>query len=247
MESILRYIGNMSSISIREYVDDNITLYVEPFAGGFGCGFKLMEQGYLGKSVLNDKNYFVYNFWRCIKDDYTQVIKNINKLLSEISIYKYDDIMEKYKQSTDKYMQAAYEFVYAKRMNPFNNTINSLNTVVNEASFIDSSIRLIDTDIENIDYKDIILKYDSDNTLFMMDPPYNVSNVNRYYGNGNYGFDHDELRNIVSSIKGKWVVRYNDNEVTNSLYSDTQTLFCTTKKMFGKMYKEIYYSNIDCC
>ena len=99
-------------------------------------------------------------------------------------------------------------------------------------------------DILNMDYKDILHMYDSDTTLFMIDPPYNVKSVNTYYRCNCSRFNHEELRNECRRLKGKWIVRYNDEELTRNLYNDTNILFSISKKIICMDYKENFYSNL---
>ena len=248
MRNILRYVGNMSYTDIGKYVDTDCEIYVEPFAGSFGAGFNLMEKRLFKKTVLNYKDYFVYNFWYCIKYDSDKVIKYIKKLYNELCNIEYEQAMNelnKYRESDDRFIQAAYEYLYMHNKDMFghhDSTIKTLNIDVD--TFTDASIRLLDTDIQNKDYSEIIDIYDSSNTFFMMDPPYDVKEINKYYRGNCKEFDHEQLRDKVNSIKGKWLLRYNDNEYIRELYKDNKLILETTRSLFSRKYKEVYYTNI---
>lgn len=247
MKSILRYIGNMSNIDISKYVDTNCEIYVEPFAGSFGAGFNLMEKRLFKKTVLNDKDYFVYNFWYCVKCDSDKVIECVIKLYNELNNMKYKQAMiklNKYKESEDRFIQAAYEYLYMYNKNMFGCNKDKLKTLrINKNTFTETSIRLLDTDIYNLDYIDIINIYDSSNTFFMIDPPYGVKDVNRYYRGNCKEFNHEQLRDVANNIKGKWLLRYNDDEYIRDLYKNNKLILETSKNLIGTDYKEVYYTN----
>lgn len=71
----------------------------------------------------------------------------------------------------------------------------------------------------NLDYKDIITKYNFEDTFFYLDPPYH--NKESYY---DYTFksidDHIELFNYIKNIKGKFVLSYNKTDFILDLYQD---------------------------
>lgn len=90
MNSALKYIGKITeNINIRKYIDNSIDTYVEPFAGSFNCGFNIMEKGYFGKTVLNDKDYYIANFWKCVKENPDKLIEEIKNIYSQL---KYESL-----------------------------------------------------------------------------------------------------------------------------------------------------------
>ena len=70
----------------------------------------------------------------------------------------------------------------------------------------------------NIDYKDIIKKYDSENAFFYCDPPY----YKKEHLYENHTFlkkeNHIELSNILKNIKGKFLLSYQDIPLIRDLY-----------------------------
>ena len=89
--------------------------------------------------------------------------------------------------------------------------------------------------IENLNYKDLIKKYDSPTTFFYLDPPY-------LHGGTKYKFsfilkDFQELHDILMNIKGYW------------LMNESETDFSKIIKIFGKpnmikKYRNIFNNNI---
>jgi DNA adenine methylase len=79
--------------------------------------------------------------------------------------------------------------------------------------------RLQTVQIENLDFRKLIQKYDSEDTLFYLDPPYvsdtrHSTNVYEYEMSNE---DHKELVVILLNIKGKVVLSGYDNEIYNLL------------------------------
>jgi DNA adenine methylase len=63
--------------------------------------------------------------------------------------------------------------------------------------------------IENLDFREVIKRYDSEKTVFYCDPPY-VPTAKEYYGKQ---FTVDDLRDLASmltTIKGKFLLKLND-------------------------------------
>lgn len=78
--------------------------------------------------------------------------------------------------------------------------------------------------LENLDFIDCIKKYDSDSTLFYLDPPYfgiDYYSLNKFLCADKFTEEkHYELYEILKNIKGKFVLSYNDNETIKNLYKD---------------------------
>ena len=247
MDNILRYIGSMQNIFIKDSLPKNTEIYVEPFGGSFSCGFNLLDNGFLKKTVLNDKDENIYAFWKSVQENPEKLIADIKYIVSEISdqINPYDEI-NKFASSNDKFILGAYEWLTCNKssIDGKSNDDRLLNPSIDEELFIEHSIRLANTDITNLDYLEVLEKYDSENTFFMMDPPYNVHGANRYYRNTDK-FYHRGLREILHSLKGNWVVRYSDDDYTKELYKDCNIFFTTQKVVYKRTLTEIYYTNLD--
>ena len=85
----------------------------------------------------------------------------------------------------------------------------------------DISKRLKNVLIENRDYSQIIEAYDREDTLFYLDPPYFGTEI--YYKNKGADkvmdkSDHEKLKEILSKIRGKFILSYNDCKEVRDLY-----------------------------
>jgi len=74
--------------------------------------------------------------------------------------------------------------------------------------------------IHHLDYKDIFDMYDSENTVFYMDPPY-FNKEFFYDGCEKYTKDfHIELKENINNLKGKVIISYESKSFILKLYSD---------------------------
>jgi len=84
------------------------------------------------------------------------------------------------------------------------------------------------TTILNEYYKKVMYKYDSPNTFFYLDPPYEKSD-------GLYIHDTvsiNELYDILSKIKGFFLLSYNNSPIAKKLFKDYRIRILNTK--YGK-------------
>ena len=110
--------------------------------------------------------------------------------------------------------------------------------------------RLSKVVIENKSFTDILTRYDKEGTLFYCDPPY--YKAEKVYHMGDYVFDKEQhilLRDSLKSIKGHFVLSYNDDEFIKNLYEgfDIQEVERSSNLSLnnGKkgMYKELIITN----
>ena len=63
------------------------------------------------------------------------------------------------------------------------------------------------TSIENLDFEEVVNKYDSNDTYFYFDPPY--WKTENYYSNHDFDRkDHERLAKCLKECKGKWSLSY---------------------------------------
>ena len=81
------------------------------------------------------------------------------------------------------------------------------------------SKRLKHASIENMSYEKLIKEYDDKDALFYLDPPY-VGTESYYKTPKDFSMnDHRNLALILQSIKGKFILSYNDCELVRELYA----------------------------
>ncbi len=85
--------------------------------------------------------------------------------------------------------------------------------VATAATVLDWSLAWRSVVIENMDFRDAIKKYDSDKTLFYLDPPYIAERWGRYY---RHQFEHSDMRDLLEllqSIRGRFVLKLTDRNL----------------------------------
>ena len=106
--------------------------------------------------------------------------------------------------------------------------------------------------IENRDFETLIKQYDFENAFFYCDPPY--SQGCGYDVTSTKDFDHERLRNILSKIKGRFLLSYDDSPKVRELYKGyymipLQRLNGINNRMGtdrqNKYFKELLIANYD--
>ena len=225
----LSYIGGKSRIGtwIRNYIPKDIETYVEPFSGMFWVFFKMELSIYknIKTVVYNDSNPLNVNLFNCIKEyeQFYEVIKD----------YKSQDkkLFEKFQKEifhpdfkvdlTTPDFQTASKYAYilsqvwsgtnpekskfidlkGKYKSKFDSFVNKLKNPKWQKYFDKITI------CENLDFEDVIKKYDSEKTYFYCDPPY--YKTEKYYANHEFGLEtHERLADSLKSITGKFSLSY---------------------------------------
>lgn len=101
--------------------------------------------------------------------------------------------------------------------------------------------------IENLDFRDLIKRYDKEHTLFYCDPPYIDSREYMFKFDEN---DHRDLANILHNIKGKFVLSINNHELAYELYKDMYILevdhnYSMRKTLHNTDCKELIITNYE--
>ena len=216
-------------------IPDNIENYIEVFGGMFWTFFKMELSNYpnLKKIIYNDFNSLNSNLFKCLKD-HNLLLESCNKLIvqqkgestsplcsklfNEIQkdIFRKDYLVP---DQPDFNLGAKYALVLTNVFsgsNPakskfidlkgkYHSKFTSFKNKLNDPRWqkLFESI----TDIENLDFQEVINKYDSSTTYFYCDPPY--YKTEDYYANHGFKLEsHEKLANILKSIEGKFSLSY---------------------------------------
>lgn len=236
---MISYIGGKSRIGkwISEYYPKDIETYVEGFGGMFWCFFNMKLEDYpnLKNIIYNDFNPLNANLFKCVIN-HQELLKECNKLIvQEKDVFPTKEICKKnFIQfqieifSTDlKFTEPDYiiaaKYVYVLTQ-VFSGSKPETSSFIDlkgkyHSKFTSFKNKLSDpkwqklfesiTIIENLDFEDLLKKYDSENTYFYMDPPY--WKTESYYSNHDFdSSDHIRLANSLKSLRGKWSLSYYD-------------------------------------
>jgi DNA adenine methylase len=95
--------------------------------------------------------------------------------------------------------------------------------------------KLKTAEIIHAEYRYVIDKYDAEDTLFYIDPPYERKNTKLYKYDD---MDYEELVTILKNIKGKFILSLNSSPRIQELFKDFNIDIVITKNnMLGKLGK----------
>ena len=85
--------------------------------------------------------------------------------------------------------------------------------------WVDKFLRI--TNVENMDFAEVIEKYDSEKTYIYLDPPY--WKTENYYSNHDFDRnDHQRLAETLHNVKGKFSLSYYDFELLHEWFPEGQ-------------------------
>jgi DNA adenine methylase len=228
---MLSYVGGKSKIGkwIRNYIPNDIDTYVEPFSGQFWVFFNidLTQYSKLKTVVYNDFNPLNVNIFNCVKNhqDFYKIIKDIPSQKSEL-FYEYQKELFggdlKLDLSSPNY-EIGYKYAYVLSQvwsgtNPekakfidlkgkYTSKFDSFRSKLNNSKWCAYFDKIDIT--ENLDFQDVIGKYDGERSYFYCDPPY--YKTENYYANHEFGIDtHERLASCLKSMKGRFSLSYYD-------------------------------------
>lgn len=219
MNSFIGWVGGKSRL--RKYIIPMIpadaTRYVEVFGGaGWVLFGRDPQPGQM--EVFNDFDGNLINLYRQIKDNCEELQREIDWMQSRKLFVTYRKQMKGSVQMTD--VQRAARFFYLAKCS-FGSNRYSFATEAHGTYNIIQKLpeykdRLKNVIVEHLDFEQLIRTYDRPGAVFYADPPY-VCQKNYY----NVAFDEDDhrrLKAVLSTIKGRFILSYNDCDFIRELY-----------------------------
>lgn len=191
--------------------------YVEAFFGGGSIFFHKKPSRI---EVINDKNQLLITFFQVIKNGIENFLKKFEYTLIS------RDLFMKYRESNWEElddMEKAFRLYYiikcsygglfrfnkeGKCNSPFASTPDkkAKSSLFTGLELVKKAhTRLQNAIIENLDFQDIIKRFDRPNTLFFFDPPYDTD-----YSYG-IKFNYDELLESCHDINGRFILTLNSD------------------------------------
>lgn len=212
--------------------------YVEPFGGAASV---LLRKEKSKLEIYNDLDEEIVNVFKVLRETPNE-LKTILRLTpysrSEYyrCIQKSFNPLEQARRTIVKSFLGIGDSIHSNsgfRNSKLSNTnpAKSFKSWVEELDEITDRLR--DVVIENLDFKTCILKYDTKDTFFYLDPPYVKATRSKKYA---YRHDcesvHKELLEIIPTIKGKFILSGYESE----LYKDLpyEKLFKETRTQKNK-------------
>jgi DNA adenine methylase len=258
---VISYIGGKSKISnwIVPFYPKDMETYLEGFSGMMWCFFKmdLSEYPNLKKVVYNDFNKLNFNLFQCVQNpsELQRVMDSIpvqqfgvsntpsefaerfNNFQSEIFgegfmvkpydyltaakyVYVLSQVFSGSKPETSKFIDLKGK--YRSKYLAFRDKLS-------KPDWVNHFLKI--TDVENMDFQEVIEKYDSPSTYIYLDPPY--WKTENYYSNHDFGRqDHERLAKVLNEVKSKFSLSYYDFELLHEWYP--QDKFRWERKEFAK-------------
>jgi DNA adenine methylase len=207
------YLGEKSKFSnfIIPNIPNNISTYVEPFGGMMGIFFSLNLSNFNNvKFIYNDSNWLNYNLFKQLQN--SDFISEVEYLIpSEEDYIKAKNGLSNNswneKESAINWLiiLCCSDSKYEISSSSYKGN-NELEIFQMKLKFGKDRISKL-SNIHNLEYGDIIQRYDSESTFFYLDPPY--KNREHYYINHNFTSEsHCELSQILKNIKGRFALSY---------------------------------------
>ena len=258
---MLSYIGGKRKIGkwIVPYYDKNMEVYLETFGGMFWCFYNMDLKQFpnLKKVVYNDFNPLNYNLFKCIQNP-TELLRTINsidcqkqgeditpELYREQFVRFQADIFNKdfSVQAYDYETAAKYVYVLTQVFSgskpetskfidlkgKYKSKYLTFRDKLMKPDWVDHFLKI--TDVENMDFADVINKYDSPSTYIYLDPPY--WKTENYYSNHDFDRDdHERLANVLDEVKGKFSLSYYDFDLLREWFPEDK--YTWVRKEFAK-------------
>lgn len=258
---MLSYIGGKSKIGkwIVPFYPKDMETYVETFGGMFWCFFNMDLSKYpnLKEVVYNDFNPLNYNLFQCVKNP-TRLLESINSIPCQKqgeentpSIYREQFVNFQSELFGDGFtinypdynVAAKYVYILTQVFSgskpesssfidlkgKYKSKYLTFRDKLSKPDWIEHFLRI--TKVENMDFAEVIAKYDSPTTYIYLDPPY--WKTENYYSNHDFDRDdHERLANVLDEVKGKLSLSYYDFDLLHEWFPEDK--YRWEKKEFAK-------------
>lgn len=244
----------LSSLIIARIMATEHTAYGEPFVGMGGVFLRRPRRA--AAESINDVSRDVSNLFRIIQRHYTPFIEMLRYQVTARAEF---ERLAGSVADTLTDLERAARFLYLQRLayggkvtgrhfapSPLNPGRFDVTRLVPMLDALHE--RLAGVTIECLDYRKYLEKYDREQALFYIDPPYWGHESD--YGKGVFGRDDFAvLAGILGSLKGKFILSINDRPEIRALFAafhieEVMTTYTTNgRKQKAKAARELIISN----
>lgn len=210
--------------------------YVEPFAGGAAILFLRKPAPC---EVINDLNGELVRLYRCVQHHFEELVRQFKWALASREMFRWAQLQH---VDTLTDIQRAARFFYLQKL-AFGGKVDGqtfgtapghaprFNLVRVEEDLSQAHLRLSRVVIEHLPWQDCMARYDREDTLFFLDPPYWQT---AGYGN-TFGLDqHEQLAGAMRTLRGRAILTINDHPDMRRVYAGfTTTPMRTTYTVGG--------------
>jgi DNA adenine methylase len=258
---MLSWIGGKSKIGrwLVDYYPQDMEIYTEAFGGMFWCYFNMDLTMFpnLKKIVYNDFNPLNYNLFKCVQNP-SELQRALDSIpVQQLGVsntpddfkntfieYQTEIFNSGFTATTPDYLSAAkYVYVVTQVFSgskpetssfidlkgKYRCKYLSFRDKLSKPDWVEHFTKI--TDVENMDFEDLIVKYDAPTTFHYVDAPY--WKTENYYSNHDFDRqDHERLANVLQQVKGKFGMSYYDFELLHTWFPQNQ--YKWEKKLFAK-------------
>jgi DNA adenine methylase len=258
---MLSYIGGKSKIGkwIVDYYPNDMETYVETFGGMFWCFFNMDLEQFpnLKRVVYNDFNPLNYNLFQCVQNP-SELQRAMDAIPVQqkgvyVTDFSFKDRFREYQNELfssgftmnypDYEVAAKYVYVVTQVFSgskpesssfidlkgQYRSKYLTFRDKLSKPQWVDHFTKI--TNVENMDFQQVIEKYDSPSTYIYLDPPY--WKTENYYSNHDFDRgDHERLANVLNSVQSQFSLSYYDFDLLHQWYP-TET-FRWERKEFAK-------------
>lgn len=219
MKSFLSWVGGkklLRSVIAQEF-PEKYKRYVEVFGG---AGWLLFYEERSAHEVYNDVNKNLVNLFKCVKYHACELQRELDFMMNSRSMFR-EYISQMNSEGLTDIQRAARFFQiiktsYGSKCETYGAVRKDMRSATEYLTDVQN--RLSKVVVENKSYDEILEKYDSEETLFYLDPPYYKSE--KYYHSDFGEEQHKHLSILLHNIEGKFILSYNDEEFIRDLYKD---------------------------
>lgn len=218
--------------------------YIEVFGG---AGWVLFyKEKHAALEVYNDADGELVNLMRCIKYHAGELQREISGWLNSREMFY--DICSQSACSGFTDIQRAARYFLKMRLSfgsdgrTFGCSKKPLLTATEYLAAVQERLLNAGVVIEHKDFENLIKVYDRPTAFFYCDPPYHTTE--RYYDAPFSEADHLRLKECLKSLKGRFLLSYNDDEFVRELYKDFNVRYVErANNLSSGKYAELLISN----
>jgi DNA adenine methylase len=197
---------------IISYIPEH-KIYAEPFAGGAAV-FWAKEPSEV--EVLNDKDpeiAFAFRFLQTFTKDELKQLERFDWISKRSLFEKFRDGKIKPKSRAERYYQFLYVIraSYGKNRQGYNPFYQGKSIKPDFSNYEIVKKRLQGVKIFNLDYSELLKRYDGEETFFYLDPPYPTEWANVLL----LGFSEEDTKRLsefLQNLRGKFILSFERNE-----------------------------------
>ena len=228
---MISYIGGKNRMAkwIGNYIPNDIETYVEVFGGAFWVyvNGQVHKKPILKNVIYNDFNRYMTNLFACCRNP-QEFLKSMEEIVAQDAELFYQfktDVFENKNINDIEIPDYDYGMKYAyivtqifSGLNPekgkfidlkgkYSSKFDAFRRRLKNPAVIEKLKKI--SNVENMDFEEVIKKYDSPTTYFYVDPPY--WKTENYYSLHNFDTDdHKILADILKNIEGRFSLSYYD-------------------------------------